>query len=79
MVTRALLTANFPIAAGVDQTVGEHWAEQNVVNAQTGIPRPPVPLVIPERIDLLRWMTGANRVYPALTEQSLERRASRRL
>jgi hypothetical protein len=79
MVARALLPANCPIDPGVNQTIGQHWAEQNVVNAQTGIPRPPVALIIPERIDLLRWMTGANRVYPALTEQSLERRASRGL
>ena len=79
MVTRALLTANFPIDAGVNQTVGEHWAEQNVVNAQTGIPPPPVALVIPERIDLLRGMTGTNGIYPALIEQSLGRRASRGL
>src|SRR5213593_1638754 len=68
--------ADMAVDAGIDQPCGEGWAEQEMVDAKAGIARPAVSHVVPERIDRIVWMQMADRVGPALLQQSPEGRAA---
>jgi hypothetical protein len=68
MITRPFSTAYIPVYAGIGETVSEHWAEQDVVKPQSGVPPPPVSLIIPECVDLLSGMPCADGIDPALVE-----------
>src|SRR5687768_6962964 len=76
MVAGALPSANVAIDAGVAQARCNAWAEQDVIEAQPGIARPAIPLVVPESVDLLARVQRPQRIGPALLQQALERRAA---
>ncbi len=51
---------------GCDQASGERWAEQQMVDAQAGIPAPGVTEIIPEGVDAFLRVQRAQRIGPAL-------------
>lgn len=50
--------------------VSEGRAEEEVVDSQSGVPRKAIPEVIPERVDFLVWVQGAQGVSPSLSQQT---------
>src|SRR5258708_19116737 len=66
MVAGAFLGPHFAIDAGLDQPRRNGGAQQQVIEPQSGVARPAVSLVVPERVHRLRRMKRADRVTPAL-------------
>ena len=68
MIAGVRLATNNPVYAGVDQTLGQHRAQQKVVQTQPGIPCPTIMFVVPEGIDRAARMPRPNCVGPALIQ-----------
>src|SRR5262245_14815159 len=73
MVARFFLAAYPGVDVRIHETGGERLAEQQVIDAQARIALPVIAEVVPEGIDPLLRMAGANRIEPPLLEQSLIR------
>ena len=79
MVARILLATNIAINTRIDEALGKHGAEQQVVEPQARIAPPPVALVVPERVDRFARVSHTDRIDPSLVQQSAERRSAGRL
>src|SRR3954451_3451524 len=79
MVAGAFLAAHLAIDAGLEQARRYLRAQQQMIEPQSGVARPAVALVVPEREHRFFRMQRADRVGPALVDQRLERRAALRL
>src|SRR5439155_10641796 len=73
MIARLLPTAHLPVHVRRDQTVSNRRAEQQMIDPKARVPGPRVSVVVPEGIDALTRMKRAQRVGPALREQTMER------
>src|SRR5450432_2392596 len=72
MIARALLAADPGVHTGSVQPLRQTPVEQKMIDAQPGIGLPVLAEVIPESINPLARMKTANRIGPALREQTLE-------
>ena len=70
MVTRPGPTPHRPIDPRRFETGGKVGAEQDVIEAQAGIPLPSAPQVVPECVDALFAMHLAQSIPPALLEKA---------
>src|SRR5690606_22974912 len=70
MVACTRLAAYPGVDAGVDQSLGQGWIEQQMVDPQTGVAFPVLAKIVPERVDRLVRVPGAHRIEPALREQA---------
>ena len=55
---------------GIEQPVGKRGAEQQMIDAQAGIAAIGVPEIVPEGVDDLARVQRAQRVGPALIQQT---------
>ena len=58
------------VDAGGDQAAGKERAQQQVIDAQTGVAGKGVPEIFPECVDPLIGMQRAQRVGPALRDEA---------
>ncbi len=79
MVGRAVLAAQLAVDAALDQARRQRRAQQQMIEAKSGIARPAVTLVVPEREHRFGGIKGADRVAPALRDQRREGGAALRL
>jgi hypothetical protein len=79
VVARALLAAHIAIDTGILQAIDQRGTEQDMVDAQTGIPPPPIALIIPEGVDRPIRMSSTDGIDPVLVQQSAERGTTCRL
>src|SRR4051812_35139897 len=79
VVAGAFLAAHLAIDAGLEQARRNRRAQQQVIEPQSGVARPALALVVPEREHRFRRMHRPDRVSPALVHQRLERSAALRL
>src|ERR1700686_1240247 len=69
MVAGAFLGSHLAVDAGLDQARRNGRAEQQMIEPQSGVARPAVSLVIPERVHRLGRMEIADRIKPALRDK----------
>jgi hypothetical protein len=74
MIATLRPAANRDVDLRVYQAIGKRRAQQQMVDAQTGVPAKGVPKKIPEGIDSFARMEGAECIGPALFEESEIRR-----
>jgi hypothetical protein len=79
VVARVRFAPYLPINPGVQKPPGEVRAQQEMVEAKTGIPAPSVAHVVPERVDPARRVHRPERIGPALRGQASKRLARLRL
>ena len=70
MIACTFPAANVAVTSGRFKTVRQGRAQQQVIEAQSGIALPAVTHVVPERIDALAGMQRAQGVGPALLDQA---------
>jgi hypothetical protein len=70
MVARLLPATRLAIDVGRDEAVGDRRAEQQMVDAEPGVAGERVSKVVPERVDPLVRMQRAQRVGPALLDET---------
>ena len=66
MIASALFTSHRAIDPHGFKPRSQLAAEKEMVDAQPRIPRPPIPLVVPERIDPISRMQLADGIDPSL-------------
>jgi hypothetical protein len=69
MVAGARLTTDRAVHTGGLKAVGGRWAQQDVVYPQARVSLPSIPQVMPEGVDRLARVKGADRVHPSLFRQ----------
>ena len=69
VITCLLPATHLAIHAGSHKAARDRRAEQQVVDAETGVARPGIPEVFPKGVDALVWVNGAQGVGPALRDQ----------
>src|SRR3546814_12406084 len=70
-VIAGLFTAAiFLVHLRVDQAISGHWAEQKMIDAETGIPLPGAGLIVPEGPHAARRMPTLQRVSPSVAQQA---------
>ena len=74
MIAGAFPAADLAIDTGGGQPLGRLRAQEEVIDAQPGVPRPAVPHVIPERVHRRVGMQRADGVEPAVVEQTRKTR-----
>src|SRR6516165_419216 len=65
-------TAHLPVDIRRDETLRYGWAVEQMIDAKARVPNPRVPEIIPEGVDPLDRMKRAQRIGPALREQTVE-------
>jgi hypothetical protein len=73
---RVVAGANLPPHLAINpsrhQASDHRRAEEEVVEAETGVALPSIPLVVPKRVDRVRGMKRPDRVGPALAQEAPE-------
>ena len=69
MIARVFAAAHLTVHAGGSETLGQGRAEQQMIDAETGVARKGVPEILPEGVDPLIGMQRPQRVGPALRDQ----------
>ena len=79
MIACIFASTNLAIDAGIDQALGRLGTQEQMIDAQPGVPRPTVSHVIPERVHRRVRVQRPDRIGPALVEKALKQRAALRL
>lgn len=65
-------TAHLPVDTRRDETLRYGWAEDQMIDAKARVPDPRIPEIIPEGVDPFTRMKRAQRIGPALREQTVK-------
>jgi hypothetical protein len=69
VITGPYAAAYFAVDAGSDKAAGNSRAQQQMVDAQTGVAAKGIPEIFPERVDPLIRVKNPQRVGPALVDK----------
>jgi len=69
MIARLVPAAHFTVDTGSNKAFGQDGVEQEMIDAQPGVPRPSVPEIVPKSVDAFGGMQLAHGIYPALFER----------
>ena len=72
VITGPFPTAHLPVDIRQDKTLRYGWAEEQMIDAKAHVPGPRIPEIIPERVDPFTRMKRAQRIGPALREQTMK-------
>jgi len=70
MIACPILTANVPVDASIHEPCRRYRIQQQMIEPQSRIARPTLPLIVPERKHRLRGVHRPNGIDPSLFEQS---------
>jgi hypothetical protein len=70
VIARPFAGPHITVDAGGDQAARKGWAQQQMIDAQSGVAGKRVPEILPERVDPLIGVERAQRVCPALLDQA---------
>src|SRR5207248_9452671 len=69
MIARVFATAHLAVHAGRGETLRQGLAEQQMIDAETGVASKGIPEILPEHVDPLTRMQRPQRVGPALPDK----------
>ena len=69
MIARPFAGPHIAVDAGGDQAAGKGRAQQQMIDAQSGVAAKGFPEILPERVDPLIRVQSAQRVGPALLDK----------